>query len=232
MGKSVDREEKDKDKEVEGSIKEGPELEISGALNHTVQGGEIPEGEEESLDSLKEEIETKKRGLGELQDRYLRLYAEFENFKKVVSKEQAELLRYGNERLIVEILPVIDNLERAILHSKELTNKADPESREAIDSLISGVEMTLRQIKDILGRFGVREISALGEVFDPTLHHAVSQIETGEHKPNTVIEELRRGYLLNDRVIRPTMVVVSKIPEPQNSSEESGVGSLESEGGD
>lgn len=221
MGKSVDREEKDKDRDKE--VKGVSELEIS---------GEIPKGEEESLDSLKEEIETKKRGLGELQDRYLRLYAEFENFKKVVSKEQAELLRYGNERLIVEILPVIDNLERAILHSKELTDKADPESREAIDSLISGVEMTLKQIKDILGRFGVREISALGEVFDPTLHHAVSQIERGGHEPNTVIEELRRGYLLNDRVIRPTMVVVSKIPESQNSSEESGVGSLESEEGD
>ncbi len=199
MAKSGDRE--DKDKETEGSIKEVPELEIS---------GEIPEGEEESLDTLKGELETKKRGLGELQDRYLRLYAEFENFKKVVSKEQTELLRYGNERLINEILPVIDNLERAILHSKELTNKADPESREAIDSLISGVEMTLRQMRDILGRFGVREIKALGEVFDPTLHHAVSQIETGGHKPNTVIEELRKGYLLNDRVIRPSTVVVSK----------------------
>lgn len=201
MAKSGDREDKDKDKETEGSIKEGPEIEIS---------GEIPEGEEESLDTLKEELETKKRELGELQDRYLRLYAEFENFKKVVTKEQTELLRYGNERLINEILPVIDNLERAILHSKELTNKVDPESREAIDSLISGVEMTLRQIKDILGRFGVREIKALGEVFDPTLHHAVSQIETGGHKPNTVIEELRKGYLLNDRVIRPSTVVVSK----------------------
>jgi len=89
--------------------------------------------------------------------------------------------------------------------------------------------MTLKQMMDVLGRFGVREIKALGEAFDPSKHHAVSQVWTDGYKPDTVIEELRKGYFLHKRVIRPSMVVVSKSPEPQISSQESGIGSLESE---
>lgn len=186
----------------------------------------------ETLNALKEGLDIKKKELAELQDKYLRLYAEFENFKKVASKEQTELLRYGYERLITETLPVVDNLERAIAHSKEFSDKINPEGMEALEGLISGVEMTLRQMMDVLGRFGVKEIKAIGNAFDPSRHHAVAQVETKECKPNTVVEDFRKGYLLHDRVIRPSMVAVSKTSEPQDSSEESGVGSLESDGGD
>jgi len=149
-------------------------------------------------------LEAKKKELNELQDKYLRLYAEFENFKKVVSKEQTEYLKYGHERLIIEILPVVDNLERAIAHSKEFIEKINPEGIETLEGLISGVEMTLKQMMDVLGRFGVREIKALGEAFDPSKHHAVSQVWTDGYKPDTVIEELRKGYFLHKRVIRPS----------------------------
>jgi len=171
---------------------------------------EILKIETETVETLKDALEGKEKELSALQDKYLRLYAEFENFKKVVAKEQAELLRYGHERLITEILPVIDNLERAITHSKEFIGGLNPEGMEVVQGLISGVEMTLKMILDVLGRFGVKEIKALGEPFDPSRHHAVSQTESEEHDPNTVIEVLSKGYLLNDRVIRPSMVVVSK----------------------
>lgn len=184
----------------------------------------------ETLDSLRDELEVKKREFNELQDKYLRLYAEFENFKKVVSKEQTEYLRYGHERLITEILPVVDNLERAIAYSKEFIDKINPEGVEALQGLILGVETTLKELMVVLGRFGVREIKALGEAFDPSKHHAVSQVETDECKPNMVIEEMRKGYCLHERVIRPSMVVVSKSPVPQVSGQKSGIEGLESEG--
>ena len=116
--------------------------------------------EAETLDTLKDVLEEKNKETLEIQDKYLRLYAELENFKKVVSKEQTELLRYGHERLITEILPVIDNLERAINHSKGFIEKVDSEGVEALNSLTSGVEMTLKQIMDILGKFGVKSIKS------------------------------------------------------------------------
>jgi molecular chaperone GrpE len=189
--------------------------------------------EEENLETLKDALEEKNKELAELQetlnqvqDKYLRLYAEFENFKKVVAKEQAELLNYGHERLITEILTVVDNLERAITHSKDFIDKINPEAAEVFEGLTSGVEMTLKQMMDILGRFGVKAIKALGESFDPTRHHAVSQVESDRNEPNTVVEELRKGYCLNDRVIRPSMVVVSKRSQKEveiSSGEDFGV---------
>lgn len=198
--------------------KEGIEAKGEGSLKGEVKedvSEEVSKAEEGSLHTLKDEIEAKGKEFSDLQDKYLRLYAEFENFKKVVSREQAELLRYGHERFITEVLPVMDNLERAIVHSKGFTDKIDPEGKEALNGLLSGVEMTLKQMMDVLGRFGVRGINALGEPFDPTMHHAVSQLESKGYEPNTVIEELRKGYLLNDRVIRPSMVVVSRKVEKE-----------------
>lgn len=182
-------------------------------------GEEIFKIEEENLDAIKDALEEKKKGISELQDKYIRLYAEFENFKKVIAKEQAETLKYGHERLITELLSVIDNLERAIIHSKGFIERVNSEGAEAFQGLTSGVEMTLKQIIDLLGRFGVKEIKALGEPFDPSKHHAVSQLESDEYESNTVIEELRKGYYLNDRVIRPSMVVVSKKKEKAETHE-------------
>lgn len=186
-------------------MEENKKIETEESVNE-----EVLKIETETIETLKDALEGKKKELSELQDKYLRLYAEFENFKKVVAKEQTELLRYGHERLITEILPVIDNLERAIAHSKALVQRFDSEGVKALQGLLSGVEMTLKLMLDAVGRFGVKEIKALGEAFDPSRHHAVSQIESNEHEPNTVVEVLSKGYSLNDRVIRPSMVVVSK----------------------
>lgn len=164
--------------------------------------------ESEDIDSLKEELEAKKKALSELQDKYIRLYAEFENYKKVSTKEYTELLRYSHERIVSEILPVIDSLERAINYSK------GPEGN--LQGITEGVEMTLKLMMDTFERFGLKPIKALGEVFDPSKHHAVSQVESEEHNSNMVVEELMKGYCLNDRVLRPSMVVVTKRPERED----------------
>lgn len=162
---------------------------------------------EKGIDDLNQELEEKTRELNETKDKYLRLYAEFENYKKHMAKEQKELLIYGNESLIREILPVVDNLERAIAHA---------EGSSEYRGLIDGVEMTLNQLKSILEGFGVTPIKAIGEPFDPSRHHALTQVESEEYDENVVVEELSKGYYLNERVIRPAFVSVAKKPEPKD----------------
>ncbi|MEW6409914.1 MAG: nucleotide exchange factor GrpE [Nitrospirota bacterium] len=159
---------------------------------------------EREIDELSKELEEKTRELNEVKDKYLRLYAEFENYKKYITKEQRELLRYGNESLIREILSVVDNLERAISHA---------EGSNESKGLIDGVEMTLNQLKSILEGFGVTPIKAIGEPFDPSRHHALTQVESEEYDENIVVEEFNKGYYLNERVIRPAFVSVAKKPE-------------------
>jgi molecular chaperone GrpE len=148
----------------------------------------------------KEEISPLEAELAELKDRYLRLYAEFENYKKRVKKEKEDLVKSGNEDLLHEILPVIDSLETALQHS------ADGPS----EGLVKGVEMTFRELLRVLGKFGLTPIAALGKPFDPSIHHAMSMIEKPSVDEKTVVEEFRKGYMFGDKVLRPSLVVVSK----------------------
>jgi molecular chaperone GrpE len=134
-------------------------------------------------------------------DRFLRVSADFENYKKRVSREKTELVRYGNEELIKELLPVLDNLERALEHAS---------GGGGADGIIEGVEMILLQFLQILQRVGVTPISAIGERFDPALHEAVMEMENGEYDPGYVVSEMQKGYQLNDRLLRPAKVVVAK----------------------
>jgi molecular chaperone GrpE len=152
-------------------------------------------------DKTPEAMETIQAELEETKDKYLRLYAEFENYRKKVQKDKEELIRYSNESLIYELLPVIDNLEMALKHTDEK------------ESLIKGVENTLREMLRTLQKFGLSPIDAIGKPFDPNYHHAMSQIERDDVDNNTVVEELRRGYLYNEKVIRPSLVTVSKKTE-------------------
>ena len=150
-------------------------------------------------------VDETERLTAELQDannKYLRLYAEFENYKKRVSKDKEELIKYGNEKLLLELLPVIDHLEMALKHA----------TNDASAGLVQGVEMTLKELKKTLQKFGLTEISADGQSFDPLIHHAMAQVERDDVDENTVIEEYRKGYMLNDKVIRAAMVAVSKKP--------------------
>lgn len=156
------------------------------------------------IERLKDALEEKTREASAHYDRFLRAVADLENYKKRVEKEREELLNFANERLIKELLPTLDNLERALLHMNEETN---------LTTLKEGVEFIRGQILSTLKKFGLEEVHALGERFDPTKHEAITQEESEGYEPGVVIKEFQKGYYLRDRLIRPAMVSVSKAPE-------------------
>lgn len=159
---------------------------------------------EKELESLKETLAALEKERDEAKERMLRLHAETENFKKRITKEKEDFQKYANENLVKEFLPVIDNLERAVAHAKESGESG---------GFLEGVEMTLNMFGQSLERLGVKEVPAEGETFDPEMHEAVQQIESGDHEPNIVVSAFQKGYMLKERLIRPAMVVVSKSPE-------------------
>ncbi len=166
------------------------------------------------VEDLAQKVDSQAKELTELQDKYLRLVAEFDNYKKRIHRERAELLRTANEGLLLEFLPVVDNLERAL---KAARSSHSPLTNEA---LIDGVDIILRLFKGVLGKVGVKEIESVGQPFDPALHHAVEQVESADDPENTVVEEVLRGYLLDQRVLRPALVKVSKsVGAPQGVAE-------------
>jgi molecular chaperone GrpE len=175
-----------------------PKTEIDpGLIQEAVESVEKVEGHAEGKETAPQEPAAE----SDLKDRYLRLAAEFDNFRKRTIKEKAEYVKFANENLIRELLPVLDNFERALAH-------AGPETDPA--SLAEGVKLILSQIQTSLGRFGVRAESALGKPFDPLMHEAVSHVPSAEHPPHTVIDEIQKAYFLHDRLIRPALVTVSK----------------------
>ncbi len=156
---------------------------------------------------LEERVKELEAELAESRERYLRLYAEFENYKKRVQKDKEEMLKYGTEPLLQELLTVLDNLEMAIQHA---------EKEVSAESLIQGVELTLKEFRKVLSKYGISEIEAVGKPFDPAYHHAMSQVERSDLDDKTVVEEYRKGYMLKDRTIRPALVAVSKKTRPED----------------
>lgn len=132
--------------------------------------------------------------------RYLRLMAEFQNYKKRVAKEKSDIHAYANEKIIVELLEVLDNFERAINNEKSAESEA----------FVKGMKLILDQLNGVLTKAGLKEIEAIGEEFDPKYHNAVMTEDSEEYESNKVCKVLQKGYSLNDRVIRPAMVTVSK----------------------
>lgn len=185
---------------------------------HKISEEQIASREDESVLKKEETAEKapvaeREQLLAELQEinaKYLRLYAEFENYKKRVSKDKEELIRYGNESLLYEILPFIDHLEMALKHA----------SNEVSSGLVQGVEITLRDLRKTLEKFGLTAIEADGKPFDPVVHHAMSQVERNDTEDNTVVEEFRRGYMLREKVLRPALVAVSKKTVKSGEQEE------------
>ncbi len=161
---------------------------------------------EKEIEELKKKVEEKEKEAKEQYDRLLRVAADFDNYKKRASREKEEWAKFANEDLIKAILPFIDNLERAVNHS---------EKSKDIESLVEGTKLTVQQLLQALGKFGVSPIDCLGKPFDPAVHEAMLLVETDRHKPNHVVEEFRRGYLLNDRLLRPATVSVSKTSEKE-----------------
>jgi molecular chaperone GrpE len=137
-------------------------------------------------------------------DKYLRERADLENYRKRVQKEKEEILRYGNESLISEVLPSLDNLERAIDHASDAESSA----------VIEGVKLTVTMLLSTLKKFGVTPVEAgPGTPFNPAFHQAMSQVESADQEPNTIVSVFQKGYLLNDRLLRPTMVTVAIAPK-------------------
>jgi len=160
---------------------------------------------DESIEDLAQKLKSKEQEAQENYDRLLRVSAEFENYKKRASREMDEFRKYSNQSLIKEMLSVVDNLELAM-------NSTD--GQKTIDKgLLDGLEMTHKEILKVFEKFKVKPISAKGQPFDPKFHEAVMQEETADFPENTVINELQKGYLIHDRLLRPSMVVVAKSKE-------------------
>jgi len=151
--------------------------------------------------------QTQKEALS-LKERLMRVSAEFENFKKRQAREKEDAIKFANESLLKELMPVLDNMDRAVSSSRQSV-EAKGHDEQTIKTLIDGVEMVLRQFVDTMGRFGVEPFSAAGKPFDPSMQEAVGTREDSSVPNNTVIEEYQRGYTLNGRLVRPAMVVVS-----------------------
>lgn len=152
------------------------------------------------IDTLVELAMAKTKEAEANNEMFLRKTADLENFKKRAEKERTDLLAFANEKLILDILPVLDNMERALSH-------ADSESGTALKD---GVKLVIDQFDSILTKFGLTPIEAKGKTFDPAYHEAVSHIDTTEFENDIVTEELQKGYILNNKVIRHTIVVVAK----------------------
>jgi molecular chaperone GrpE len=153
------------------------------------------------LELLRQQLEAKEQEARATYERLLRQAAELENFKKRNIREREESIRFGNEALIKDLLPVVDNLERAVAHAQGGGNGKP---------LVEGVEMVIRGLLDVLNKYGVTQIDAMGQPFDPVKHEAMAQVESEDHEPNTVVEEHHKGYLLHNRLLRPALVSVSK----------------------
>jgi len=164
------------------------------------------------LKEMEARLESLEKEAKESYDRFLRVSAEFENYKKRAAREMNDFRKFANESFVKAMLPVVDNLDRAI----ESSSNDD----HAQNSVVEGVNMTLKEILKVFEQFNVRPFESLGKAFDPALHQAVMQEETDDHPENTVLNELQKGYMMHDRLLRPAMVVVSKTTEPENQENE------------
>ncbi|HEV8619939.1 MAG TPA: nucleotide exchange factor GrpE [Nitrospiraceae bacterium] len=152
------------------------------------------------VEELQLALAEKTKQFNELNDKYLRLAAEFDNYKRLAQRDQRDLIRFGNEQLLKELLPVVDNLERAIKASREGGSN---------DVLIQGVDLTLKQMEGALTKFHVIPVETVGQPFDPATHQAVSSVASQKVPEQHVVDEFQRGYRLHDRILRAAMVSVS-----------------------
>ncbi|MEE4252751.1 MAG: nucleotide exchange factor GrpE [Desulfuromusa sp.] len=176
---------------------------------------EVVETEDE-IEKLRNELTQALNDIKVHQEQYLRTLAEMENLRKRTQRDKEDLAKFANENILREILPVIDNLERAVDHA---------EQAETNDGLFEGVQMTLTQFSQLLTKFGVEPVDAVGQPFDPAYHQAMGQLESDEHPVNTVVQQMQKGYQLNSRLLRPAFVMLAKAPanketEADNSAEE------------
>lgn len=167
--------------------------EENGAAGESAEAGaEVSEADRQ--------LEEQRKLADEHYQRYVRTQADFDNFRRRSRQEKEDFAKYASAKLIEQLIPVIDNFERAIAASKDNTDH---------EALLKGVDMIYRQLDQVLVQEGLQRIEAVGQPFNPEFHQAVMQVESEEHEEGTVVEELQKGYMLKDKVIRPSMVKVS-----------------------
>ncbi len=188
------------------------DVEVDPSSNDTLEDSEeqMVETEEITVEEPISEMEESGRLASEYLDHLQRLQAEFDNYKKRVDREKAELIEYASAELVSELIDIMENLERGVASAK---------GSDDIDSIVKGMEMVSTQLKDILGSRGLKPIEAVGKKFDPHYHEAMMMTPTDEYPYNTVIEEFQQGYMIKDKVIRYSKVRVSVNENNSNNSE-------------
>ena len=195
-----------KKKNQNGSEKKNHHEDVIEAIGEELHLGGDKQRIEKEIGELKKKLEEKEKESKENYDRLLRTAADFENYKKRVAKEREDWTKFSNEDLIRSILPFIDNLGRAVNHAQKVVDTG---------VLIEGVRLTIQQFLQNLNKFGLSSFESVGKPFDPAMHEAMLVVETNTHEPNQVVEEFQKGYLLNDRLLRPATVSVSKALEKE-----------------
>ena len=206
---------------AEGNL--GPSAELEEALReaeaaHDARAAARQAAKSGEGDPAREQLEAAlaeaQREKTELQDKYLRLAADLENSRRRGIKDREEAALYGHQNLVKDLLPSVDNLERAIDHARQ-----GGEGNQ--EGLFEGVDLVLRELRAVLERYGVASFEAEGQPFDPALHEAMAQVEDGTVPANTVVQVFQRGYQLRGRLLRPARVVVSKAPAEPKTGESS-----------
>lgn len=204
-------------KESEGTLTVNPELEA--ALREASEAVDdegqlkVPEPPPASEEFSGEEIERMAGQLVENRDKYVRLLADFDNFRRRAHKDRQDVIQFGHENLVKDLLSTVDNLDRAIEHAHQ-NDGGD------LASLLQGVELVQREFYAVFALHEVHVIDAEGKEFDPSLHEAMAQVQDDSVAPNTVIEVLQKGYQLRDRLLRPARVVVAKSPADNEETTE------------
>lgn len=170
------------------------------SIDNLDDSDEATSGASDGAGELQQALDAKTDECKAANEKYLRLAAEFDNYKRLTQRDQREQIKFGNEQILKELLPVVDNLERAIKSAK---------GTGTVDALTEGVELTLKQLVGALTKFGVKAVESVGQAFDPATQQAVAQVPSDTVPENHVVEEYQKGYLLQDRILRAAMVTVS-----------------------
>ncbi len=193
----------------EGAMIRSPSQEVAAIEEATAS----PEGAQAEGDTEAEPAPDWEAQYEKTRNQLLRVAADFENFKKRSKRDLTDVANRARDEVLQELLPVIDNLERAIEHADTAAECVDP------DTLLEGVRMVMRQFESSMERFSVKAFDSVGQPFDPNFHEALQQRESDEVPPGHVLEEFRKGYMMGDRLVRPAMVVVAAAPTGNGEGE-------------
>jgi molecular chaperone GrpE len=174
---------------------------VAGTPDGPEAGVESSPSETSEVTVLRDQLRIKEEEARAAHDRFLRQSAEMENFKKRVLREKEDVIKYANEALVKDLLSSVDNLERAIEHARVAGQN---------QSLVTGVEMILKGLLETLGKYGVAQVSTVGQQFNPEFHEAVAQVDSDSGDSNIILMEHQKGYLLKDRLLRPALVTVNR----------------------